>query len=93
MEPVVQISGHDQCWEVLTAGPGFHLGLQSDSQIENHVSHLGRTKLKIDCQVLSRVRISFSMIFEKKLTPEFPYGLNPGPVLSPIGSRVFHKVK
>jgi hypothetical protein len=33
----------------------------------------------------------FSMIFEKKLTPKFPYGLNPGPVFNPIGSRVFHK--
>jgi hypothetical protein len=35
----------------------------------------------------------FSMIFEKKLRPGFPYGLNPGPVLSPIGCRVFHKIK
>jgi hypothetical protein len=33
------------------------------------------------------------MIFIKKLKPKFPYGLNMGPVLNPIGSKVFHKVK
>jgi hypothetical protein len=48
-----------------------------------------RIGLKIDSQVLQD-KDSVSIIFFKNLRLEFPYGLNLGPILRPIGSRVLY---
>jgi hypothetical protein len=68
MEPVVQISIQDECWEVLTTGPGFHLGFQSDSPIENHhVLCLGENRAENRPSGSLQSKDRFLMIFGKKL--------------------------
>jgi hypothetical protein len=80
MEPVVQISSQDQCWEVLAAGPGFHLGFQSDSQIENHhvCMAFGENQAENRLSGSLKSKNHFSMIFEKKTETWVPMWVEPG---------------